>query len=368
MNYSSELNGLIDNMLVPPGHGVFTVQTAKENKESLEQLLYGTNQNIQKIWRQTMTKSSLATPYLLGICSDCGGGIQRGANWGPLFIRENIYHKNKNLFQELGDIRIIPHLLHDKYLNQETIRSCRKALYGNENSDLPVSPLSMTEKFLDQFYRDNPAAKILSLGGDHSVSYPLFKSFILSRSKSEKVGLLHFDAHTDLLDKRLGIDLCFGSWTYHVMPYFESPQQVVQVGIRSTGQDRNHWESQFGLTQIWTQEVTQQGIEKIALQIIRQFEQQGVQSLYISIDIDAIDESYVSATGTPEPEGLAPYQIHGIIEKVAQHFPVTGADLVEVAPFVNARPSKTTNPEPLSTLNVAGDLAILLGEKLARGN
>ena len=30
---------------------------------------------------------------------------------------------------------------------------------------------------------------------------------------------VHFDAHTDLLVERLGIDLCFGSWCTHILEF-----------------------------------------------------------------------------------------------------------------------------------------------------
>lgn len=329
----------LKKLLCPPGNGVYTVHTAQDNKNSLHQTLYGTSEQEQVIknWSMQLENLSKHELLLLGVCSDAGGGIHRGANWGPLLIREHLYQSKKPAeLLDIGDIRVIPHLLHDKYLNKETIESCREALYNNKHDALPVSPLSITEAVCNTIFSESPTKKILSLGGDHSVSYPLVKTYLETAQKNHrKAGLLHFDAHTDLLDKRLGIDLCFGSWTYHVLHLLESPTQVAQVGIRSTGHDKKYWKNKIGIEQYWSEEVKKEGADAVAKKVIKQFEDQGVQDIYISVDIDALDIQYAPATGTPETEGLAPHEVILIIREVAKHFNISGADLVELAPFIN---------------------------------
>jgi agmatinase len=122
-------------------------------------------------------------PLLIGIPSDTGGGIQRGANWGPLFIREQTHNLHKNVI-DIGDVKTIPHLLHDKYLNEETLNHLKKVHYNGEQ--LPVSPLSIAEFVYQDIYQKNPNAKIIALGGDHSISYPIVKQWILHRRALEK--------------------------------------------------------------------------------------------------------------------------------------------------------------------------------------
>ena len=41
------------------------------------------------------------------------------------------------------------------------------------------------------------------------------------------------------------------------------------------------------------------------------------------------------ATGTPEPDGLAPHEPILILQELTENFPITGADMVEVAPFIS---------------------------------
>ncbi len=354
-------------LLCPPGDGVFTVNTAKERKQKLQKKLYPeahTPAEIQTSWIKSL--ETVKPVQLFGLCSDCGGGILRGANWGPLFLRNtlNEHHPELN-YTDLGDVRVIPHLLHDKYLNQETISNCRKALYNDPQSLHSVSPLSIAEEFLTQFYKDNSHARLFSLGGDHSVSYPFVKTYLEHKNRlGIKTAVIHFDAHTDLLTERLGIDLCFGSWCPAVLPLLANPSHLIQLGIRSSGKDRGHWEKTFGVKQYWAQELQSEKLQSILDEIIAFLKKEGIQEIYISFDIDAIDSEFASATGTPEEAGLRPDTAALMIKRLMKEFPLTGADLVEVAPFLKTN-DKTLEPE--TTLRVAGSLIALMIEGMNGG-
>jgi agmatinase len=347
-------------LLTLPGGGVHTVHTARERKERLLEAIFGTKNmdRARKIWEKNIDELDISRPLVLGIPSDNGGGIQRGANWGPLAIRGEIL-REKDQFTDVGDVRVIPHLLHDKYLNEKTIRDCRKALYG-KSVKLPVSPLSIAEEAVKEIYKTKPAAKILGFGGDHSTSYPLVKEWILSRKDKKKAGILHFDAHTDLLEERLGIDLCFGTWTFQILEFLKSRDHLLQIGIRSSGKTKAYWKKTLGIEQIWADEVNKNGAEKTIQKISKHFKKLGVEELYISFDIDALDEKYAAATGTPEQGGLLPTDCAAIIRVLSKEFRITGADLMEVAPFV--LPEGVEERDQKSSLTVAGDIArILLG-------
>lgn len=345
------INDRVFKYLCPPGNGVHTVHTAKEHKEKLHKKLYDTPKlpEVLAAWEESFKDLAKTNkPCLLGVTLDTGGGIQRGANWGPLFLRSEILqHAGKGFF-DLGDTKTIPHLLHDKYLNEQTIKSCQQALYNDEN-DLPVSGLSIAEDFCEHFYKNYPEKKILGLGGDHSVSYALVKPWINARrAMGKKVAIIHFDAHTDLMPHRLGIDVCFASWAYHMIELLEAPSDLIQLGIRSSGQNKAHWEETLGVQQFWADEFQEQ--QKIQEKIIKYLTDREIDELYISFDIDALDASYASATGTPETGGLAPHQCVQLINSLTDKFKVTGADLVEVAPFVKSSLATPLAPEPDATL------------------
>ena len=354
----------IKQCLCPPGEGVYTVNTAKERKQALQRRIYDKTENVKESWISSLEKIQVEKrPLLLGICSDAGGGILRGANWGPLFVRDALLEKHPQTeYLDIGDVRVIPHFHHDKYLNTETIENCREALYGLHSLPLPVSALSITEDVLNDIYAMNPKLRIFAIGGDHSVSYPLTKTYLQAkRAAGKKVSIIHFDAHTDLLDSRLGVDICFGSWCTHILEYLIDPSYLIQLGIRSTAKSKQHWESTYGVQQFWADDIISQGAEVIADRIAAFLERENIDELYISFDIDAIDDSYVSATGTPEPNGLMPKDALEIINRLSAQFPVTGADVVEVAPFLTTEADKN-NEGVKTTLSVAADLShCLLG-------
>lgn len=348
----------LSKLLTFPGNGVFTVHTAREKKEKIISGYYRTTDpsKAQTYWNKELLSLDTTKPWVIGIPSDSGGGIQRGANWGPMSVRLEILDL-KNELIDLGDVRTIPHLLHDKYLNEKTIKECRKALYG-KNLKLPVSPLSIAEKVLSTLYKKHKEAKIFGIGGDHSTSYPLVKTWIESRKNLKKAALIHFDAHTDLLESRLGIDLCFGTWTYQILSMLYSSDHILQLGIRSSGKTKNFWKKNLGVNQFWAQEMINWGVEKTYAKISAHLKKINISEIYISFDIDALDKRYACATGTPEDNGLNPADCAAIIRLLSKDFKITGADLMEVAPYV--LPGGCEKRDQQASLMVAGDLARIL--------
>lgn len=338
-----------------PGDGVYTVHTGKDKKENYQLKTFGViGDDAKRLWEKNFDLLNKENKiFLFGVTCDTGGGIQRGANWGPLFIREHWSSKyTHDDLTDLGDVRTIPHLLHDKYLNETTLKSCRSALYQDENSDLPISPLSIAEDFATEFFTNFPTKKLLSLGGDHSVSHPLVLSWLKARKEqNKKVAIIHFDAHTDLMSERLGIDICFGTWAYHTLPLLKDPKDLIQVGVRSSGKERSHWESHLGINQIWAKEVKDKGVTSIFNEI-KNYLQDNYDELYISFDIDALDEKFAGATGTPEAGGLDLYEAITLIRLLGENFNIGACDIVEVAPFVRQNLSSKTN-EPFQTLESA---------------
>ncbi len=361
-----EFKAKIEKCLCPPGNGVYTVNTAKERKEVLHKAIYGQLNDIDDLWKKSLDQiPQEGKVVILGISSDCGGGILRGANWGPLFLRNAMREQYGQLPAfDMGDVRVIPHLLHDKYLNQQTIDNCRVALYEEQSSQFYVSPLSITQDVASDFYSVFPDKGIFGIGGDHSISYPLTKAYLQSKKKNGKrVAIIHFDAHTDLMVERLGIDLCFGSWCTHILEDLNSPAHLIQIGIRSSGKDQSHWEQKFGVKQFWANEVLEKGAALIANTILQQLKDESIDELYVSFDIDAIDSSIASATGTPEPDGLLTEDAMLILRLLAAEFPVTGADMMEIAPFLNTSMGAPQGAE--KTLEAAAEVSAFLIKQMA---
>ena len=172
------------------------------------------------------------------------------------------------------------------------------------------------------------------------------------------MALIHFDAHTDLLTERMGIDLCFGTWTSQIIPFLETPSHLIQIGIRASAKDRGHWEKTFGHVKYWAQEVFDRGPNSIADEIVDHLKKLEVEEIYISFDIDCLDAEYAGATGTPEPGGLSPHEPMVIMQTLFENFKISGSDIVEIAPMVKAPQIKQIEPE--TTLLVANALSTFL--------
>ena len=353
-------------LLVPPGEGIYTVSTGNSSKKELWQKYFKTDD--QKIVLQRWKKAvsllwNKKNTLVFGCPSDNGGAILRGANWGPIFARIAFSEILRDFPEhDLGDILVNPHLLYDELLNEKAIEKLKIALY-HKNVDLPVSALSQIAYLTQQIWNKNYARKVFFLAGDHSCSYPIAKSWCKSR-KNKNFAILHFDAHTDLLESRLGIDYCFGTWANQILTYLPKANHLFQVGIRTSGKNQKYWESTLGVKQIWSEEVLQNNIEITSKKIAAHFKKIKVKDLYISLDVDVFDPSYFSCTGTAESKGLAPHHFAAILSHLSENFNIQVIDLVEFAPFVRQPNIAFSQLEPDTSLLTLKTLAPLIWKVL----
>ncbi len=319
--------------LRPPGRGLLTVSTGGGWANHLAKELYGSDNPtvVAGAWEDTLQKIRRSKRMGFGVPSDTGAGIVRGANLGPIGIREAYLRRWGSLpkdFLDLGDIATVPQLLHDEMLNGEQIALVRTALYQDKGEGLPVSPLSITQAVVEAIWELNPEAKLTILGGDHSISWPVVNAYI--QKYPDDLGILHFDAHTDMMASRFGVKYCFATWAYHTMKLLK-PHHLVQVGLRVSGRDKAYWTEKYPIIQVWADEV-RQGEEAVGERIAEHFANVGVSKIYVSNDIDGTDSQWASATGTPETDGLTPDFVTGLIKRLARDFTIVGGDIVEVAP------------------------------------
>lgn len=182
--------------------------------------------------------------------------------------------------------------------------------------DLKLSPMpaAFSEITSEVEKQVNQGHKVLSLGGDHSVTYPIIRGFA---KKYSNLNVLHLDAHGDLYDD------FEGSKFSHACPFArimeeELVRRLLQIGIRTYN---NHQREQ----------VKRFNVEAIEMKdwkdgTVLQFDG----PVYISLDLDAMDPAFVPGISHYEPGGFSTRQVISIIQNLKAD--IVGADIVELNP------------------------------------
>jgi agmatinase len=363
----------LGHLLRPAGGGVHLVSTGRAAQLALQRRLYDvtTDDEVRARFLARLDRIPTARGVILGIPSDVGAGFVRGANLGPQVIREAILAQipdwparldAANVI-DLGDVFVVPQLLHDEMLSPAQIEATRRALYPGVDAPLPVSPLSIAERALDLVFAQNPRVAPFIIGGDHSTAWPAVAA--LSRARHDRWAIVQSDAHTDLLEHRLGVRYCFATWSFHANELFGRDGRLVQVGVRASGKDRGHWESTLGARQFWAEEIRGRPAESLDA-VVAHLRARGVESIYFSNDIDGTDARYADATGTPEPGGLEPAWVLDLLRRLGREFGVLGGDIMEVAPALE-HPRASAGPTTrLGARYFVDTIATTLGIELPR--
>ena len=161
--------------------------------------------------------------------------------------------------------------------------------------------------------------KLLALGGDHFVSYPLLKAHAAVHGP---LALIQFDAHSDTWPDD-GCRLDHGTMFLRAKnDGIVDAGHSIHVGIRSHNPETHGFAV---LTAPW---IHRNGIDAAIAAIT---ERVGKRRAYLSFDIDVLDPAYAPGTGTPVAGGLASWQALEIVRAIGA-LDIVGADIVEVSP------------------------------------
>ncbi|XP_022107582.1 uncharacterized protein LOC110988422 isoform X3 [Acanthaster planci] len=170
--------------------------------------------------------------------------------------------------------------------------------------------------------------KPLTLGGDHTLSYPVLQAV---KEKHGTVGLVHIDAHGDTADEMLGEKIAHGTSFHRALEEeLVDPRKMVQIGLRGPqdAQDDTEWQRNQGVWVVRMEECHHKSLLPLMSEVRQMM---GDTPVYISFDIDGIDPGFAPGTGTPEVGGLTPIQGMEII-RGCRGLNIIGGDLVEVSP------------------------------------
>lgn len=234
---------------------------------------------------------------LLGIPFDDNSSYEKGPALAPDLIRNTLSSGSLNSATELG---------------LELKKNVQWLDLGNLN-------FLKENSFIEDIYQ--PALKflasntrLLSVGGDHSISHPLLKAY---REYFPKLNILHIDAHSDLYDSFKGNRYANACPFARVMEEGLC-DRLVQIGIRTLNLHQREQISKFGV----------ESHEMKDWPLKRMFDFDG--PVYLSLDIDGIDPAFAPGVSHREPGGLTSREVINIIHQI--NSPLVGADIVEFNP------------------------------------
>ena len=234
---------------------------------------------------------------VLGIPLDSNSSFRRGAALAPLRIREALFSESTNMWTEKSiDLGLMSgwQILNDlEFLN-------RKMAF--EQIESKINELL------------NKKVRVISIGGDHSITYPIIRAY---GKRCSKLSILHLDAHPDLYDE---LD---GNRHSHACPFARIMEEnlvnrLVQVGVRTLTGHQREQAKRFGVEIIEMREID------------RANEMMFNGPVYLSLDMDCLDPAFAPGVSHHEPGGMSTREVLGIIQNLQGE--LIGADLVEYNP------------------------------------
>jgi arginase len=251
------------------------------------------------------------TPALLGIPFDGYSSYLRGAGEAPPKIREALHCPASNDWTELGVNLGAAGIYEDAgdLVLKETPGSRKTGeTRGTPGQDPFAAIEAGVAALLDQ------GKQPVSLGGDHSITYPIVKAFA---RHYRDLTIFHFDAHPDLYDEFEGNRLS------HACPFARIMEaglakRLVQVGIRTTNRHLREQAKRFGV----------EVVEMRSLPAYSKLKATG--PVYISFDMDVLDPAFAPGISHREPGGMSVREAVAHLHTIEGA--IVGADIVEYNP------------------------------------
>ena len=245
-----------------------------------------------------------AETVILGIPFDAATSNRPGSRYGPQAIRRaSAIFDNDPQYPFMRDL----------FENMPTIDYGDVRLDYGDHSKTPGIIEREAKKILKS------ADYLLSLGGDHYVTWPLLKAHA---EKHGPLAMIQFDAHQDTwFDSESRID--HGSFVGRAARAgIIDVAKSIQVGIRTQAPD------DCGVKIVYGHEVEEMSAKQIAETILAHV---GDAPCYLTFDIDCLDPAYAPGTGTPVAGGPSSAKILSVLQQLGD-LDIRGSDVVEVAP------------------------------------
>ena len=193
------------------------------------------------------------------------------------------------------------------------------------NSNLEEANKLIYKNSLD-CYEEKP--RTIFLGGDHSVSYSLTRSFLdYCRGKGREPCLIVFDAHPDCMSLWEKNELPdHEEWLSSLIDYGFPKENIILVGVRKSHKNEIEFMNKNKIKKININSI-QEDIDNIADTLM---EFANGKELYLSLDVDVLDPAFVPGTYYQEPGGLTSRELIYLIQRLKKIKTLRAIDLVEI--------------------------------------
>lgn len=246
-----------------------------------------------------------ADTVLVGVPMDFTCSFRPGTRFGPQKIRE--------VSPGIEEYSVYM----DKSLDDVNFFDCG-------DLDLPMGDVSGSLEIIGESAREiiKDGKFPLFIGGEHLISVPVIKEVF--GKYGEELVVIQFDAHADLREGYLGCTNSHASAVRRLLDFMPG-SNVYQFGIRSG--TREEFEFARSNTNLFKFNVLEP--------LMKVLPTLGKRPVYLTLDIDVADPSYVNGTGTPEPGGISSRELLDAVHAFRE-FNLVGFDLVEVSPPYDA--------------------------------
>jgi formimidoylglutamase len=175
----------------------------------------------------------------------------------------------------------------------------------------------------------------VSIGGDHSIAFPCLRGVVQALGRAERLGIIHFDAHHDLRAAHLGAESSGVPFrkALEMLPEAVRGRNLVQIGIAefSNSPQLADYARAQGVTVIPGRGLRHKAMQDAVAKAL-EIAGDGTEAIYLSVDIDCIDQAQAPGTAAPNPFGLDLRDVQEAVREIGAHPKVIGMDLVEISP------------------------------------
>lgn len=166
----------------------------------------------------------------------------------------------------------------------------------------------------------------ITLGGDHSVTYEVLRGV---SEKVPKFAVVYFDAHPDFRSSEKAGRKSYATVMCDAQKLSGLEiKKSIQVGVSDIEPEEFENAKLAGIHQITSLEIEQVGI-KGTLKLIKKTI--GNLPVYISVDLDVLDQSFAPAVSTPSPCGLSSRELLFLLTELSKEN-IIGLDVMEHTP------------------------------------